>query len=373
MSGTSFELWAELYSPSGNKVEKLPGTNGPDEVENGNKVVYQLPAETGTYVIQVYDYDYTHPEAYGVTLEGLNPRSLDSTAIAFGEAKTGTIDAQSEVDAFHFTLSAADLAAAGGQYLAKLSFSSETTVDYKPRSSVYSPTGELVGQQLDPGDTKLLTLTQAGTYVVQVYDNDYTHTKTELISRGKAPEYTVKLQDAQPPAVRSVTASDPLLTDADAGPAKFTVTVVFSETLDPATEPTLVYSNSAVTGGLTPTLSNPSATWSATTVTNDTLTVTYDVADRDLNAANITIGVTGAKDLAGNVQQSYVPGSEFSIDTLNPVVVLFTPRDNATRVAPNANLVMAFGEFIEKDAGSILVKKSSDGSTVETISVTSAR
>ena len=74
VSGTSSSLWAELYSPSGNKVAKLAGTNGPDEVENGNKVVYRLPAETGTYVIQVYDYDYTHPEAYGVTLEGLNPR-----------------------------------------------------------------------------------------------------------------------------------------------------------------------------------------------------------------------------------------------------------------------------------------------------------
>ena len=74
VSGLSSRLWAELYSPSGNKVAKLAGTNGPDEVENGNKVVYRLPAETGTYVIQVYDYDYTHPEAYGVTLEGLNPQ-----------------------------------------------------------------------------------------------------------------------------------------------------------------------------------------------------------------------------------------------------------------------------------------------------------
>ncbi|MCU0979499.1 MAG: Ig-like domain-containing protein, partial [Pirellulaceae bacterium] len=258
-------------------------------------------------------------------------------------------------------------------YLAKLSLSSETTVDYKPRARVYSPSGETVGAELDSGDTKTLTLTQAGTHVIQVYDLDYTHTQTELINRGKAPEYTVHLQDAQSPFVQSVTVSDPLLTDLDAGPAKFAVTVVFSETMDPANVPTLVYGNSAVTGGPTPTLSNPSVNWSASTVANDTVTITYDVADRGLNAENITIGVTGAKDLAGNLQQGYSPESEFSIDTRNPVVSVFTPRDNATRVAPAANLVMTFGEPIQKGTGSILVKRSSDDSTVETIPMTSAQ
>jgi methionine-rich copper-binding protein CopC len=373
VSGTSSRLWAELYSPSGTKVAKLPGTNGPDEVENGNKVVYRLPAEAGTYVIQVYDYDYTHLEAYGVTLEGLNPASLDGVAIAFGQQQTGTLNLESEVDAFTFTVSVADLAAGGGQYLAELSLSSETTVDYKPRARLYSPSGETVGAELDSGDTKTLTLTQAGIHVIQVYDSDYTHTQAELISRGKAPEYTIHLQDAQPPFVRSVAVSDPLLSDLDAGPAKFAVTVVFSETMDPANLPTLVYGNSAVTGGLTPTLANPSVAWSASTVANDTLTVTYDVADRGLNAENVTIGVTGARDLAGNLQQGYSPESEFSIDTRNPIVSVFTPRDNATRVAPAANLVMTFGDPIQKGTGSILIKRSSDDSTVETIPIASAQ
>ena len=58
---------------------------------------------------------------------------------------------------------------------------------------------------------------------------------------------------------------------------------------------------------------------------------------------------------------------------LNPAVTLFTPRDNATQVAPNANLVMAFGEPIQKGAGAVFVKRSSDGSTVETIPVGSAQ
>jgi len=372
-SGTGTRLFAELYSPTGQKVNKLPGTNGPSEVENGNKVVYQLPAETGTYVIQVYDYDYTHAEPYGIALEGIRPRSLDSIAIGLGEQKTGTIDGMGEVDAFHFALAAADLVANGGLYQVRLSLSSEDTVDYEPRAAVYSPTGQIVGRELDPGDTNVLTLTEAGTYVIQVHDDDYTHTKTDLIDRGKDPAYTVHLQDAQPPWVQSITVSDPLLTDADAGPAHFAVTVVFNETMDTATLPTLVYGHAAVTGGLTPTLANPSFAWSTTTVAGDTVTVTYDVADRALAAPGVTIDVTGAKDAAGNLMQDYAAESEFSIDTRNPSVNsanAFTPRDNAVRVALNTNLVIGFDEPVQKGAGTVTIKRSSDGSTVETISVT---
>jgi len=372
-SGSSTELWAELYSPSGKKVEKLPGTNGPSEVENGKKVFYQLPAETGTYVIQVYDNDYTDAEAYGVALEGLNPPSLDAVAMTLGEQRTGTIDGMGEVDEFRFTLTAAELAANGGQYQVRLSLSSDDTADYKPRAAIYAPSGALVGRELGPGDATAPALSQAGTYVIQVYDNDYTHTKTELINRGKDPAYTVDLQDAQPPLVQSATASDPLLTDADAGAANLAVTVVFSETMDTATLPALVYSHAAVIGGTTPTLSNPTFHWATTAVVDDTVIVTYDVTDRELAAANITIDVTGAKDAAGNLMQNYTPEAEFSIDMQNPSVSAFTPRDNATRVALNANLVIAFDESVQKGSGTITIRRSSDGSMVEAISVSSSQ
>jgi len=373
VAGTSSRLWAELYSPSGVKVSKLPGTNGPSEVENGNKVLYRLPAEAGSYVIQVYDYDYTHAEPYGVTLVGLNPPSLDAVAIAFGQAVTGTIDARSDVDTFSFTLSAADLAAAGGQIQANLAFSSETTVDYKPRARLFAPAGATVGQELNAGDTKPMTFTQAGTYVIQVYDNDYTHTQEELISRGKNPQYTVRLMDAQPPAVQSVTVSEMLLTDFHAGPAKFAVTVIYNETMDAGVLPTLTFSPSAVAGGAAPTLSNPSAVWYATEVPGDTITVTYDVADRNVNIPDVSISVLDGKDSAGNVQQIYQAPAVFSIDTQNPFVTTFTPHDNAVRVSLDTNLVMGFTEAIEKNAGSILIRRTSDDSIVETISVDAAQ
>lgn len=372
-AGSDTALWAALYSPSGKKVPKLPGTNGPDEVENGKKVFYRLPAETGTYVIQVFDYDYTHAEQYGVALEGLSTPSSDAIAIAVGQQKTGTIDGMGEVDEFYFTLTATDLASSGGQYQVRLSFASEDTVDYKPRAALYAPSGLGVGREASPGDADVLTLTQAGSYVIQVYDNDYTQSKAELINRGKDPAYTLQLQDAQPPVVQGVTVSDTLVADADTGPAKFAVTVVFNETMNTASLPTLLYSNPAVTGGATPTLSNPSFRWSTTAVTNDTVTVTYDVADRQLAATSITIDVLGAKDVAGNLMQDYMPEAEFSIDTRNPSVSALTPLDNATRVPLNTNLVMVFDEPVQAGSGLVTLKKSSDGATVEIIPVSGSQ
>ena len=98
------------------------------------------------------------------------------------------------------------------------------------------------------------------------------------------------------------------------------MTVVFNESMDTATLPTLVYGNPAVTGG-----HNAHAVQSVVHLVHDGGgqrygTVTYDVADRDLAAPNITIDVTGAKDAAGNLMQNYTPEAEFSIDTRNPSV-----------------------------------------------------
>jgi gliding motility-associated-like protein len=49
-----------------------------------------------------------------------------------------------------------------------------------------------------------------------------------------------------------------------------------------------------------------------------------------------------------------------------------SPSDNAIDILPSANLTMAFGEDIFKGTGNITIKKKSDGSTIETIDVTSS-
>ncbi len=61
-------------------------------------------------------------------------------------------------------------------------------------------------------------------------------------------------------------------------------------------------------------------------------------------------------------------------DIWPPTVDSYTPADNATGVAISSNLVIDFSENVQKGTtGSILIKKTSDDSTVETIAVTDAR
>ncbi len=60
-------------------------------------------------------------------------------------------------------------------------------------------------------------------------------------------------------------------------------------------------------------------------------------------------------------------------DTTPPTVDSLTPADNVTGVAVSTNLVINFGENVQKGTGNIVIKKSSDNSVVETIAVTSAQ
>lgn len=89
---------------------------------------------------------------------------------------------------------------------------------------------------------------------------------------------------------------------------------------------------------------------------------------------------------AGNTLSGYVvefgaPGDlptvvaqNFSITTVSaPTATGFTPADNATGVAVDANLVVTFSATMIKGTGNIIIKKTADDSTVETIDVTSAQ
>ncbi|MFV1965145.1 MAG: cadherin-like domain-containing protein, partial [Pirellulaceae bacterium] len=60
-------------------------------------------------------------------------------------------------------------------------------------------------------------------------------------------------------------------------------------------------------------------------------------------------------------------------DNPAPTVSSLSPSDNATGVALDSNLVVTFDENIRKGSGNIVLKKSSDNSVVETISVGSSR
>ncbi len=57
----------------------------------------------------------------------------------------------------------------------------------------------------------------------------------------------------------------------------------------------------------------------------------------------------------------------------NPAVASFSPVDNGTYVSPSANLVINFDEYVTLQSGNIYIKKSSDNSLLETISVSGGR
>lgn len=59
-------------------------------------------------------------------------------------------------------------------------------------------------------------------------------------------------------------------------------------------------------------------------------------------------------------------------DTTPPTITSLAPADDATNVNETANLVATFSEAIQKGTGNIVIKNSSDNSTVETLDVSSS-
>lgn len=130
--------------------------------------------------------------------------------------------------------------------------------------------------------------------------------------------------DTVNPTVLSITPDATILTDADVGAGALDVVVVYDDTMDAtgANDPTIAFTSPVPSG-----LSFASDGWSTTTVTNDTYTASYDLADSDEESLNIDIGVTLAQDPNGNVQVAGSASDALNIDTENPTVTAVTPSD----------------------------------------------
>ena len=129
---------------------------------------------------------------------------------------------------------------------------------------------------------------------------------------GAGDDDTVAI-DRSNPTVLSVEVSDQLIADDDAGDT-FTVTVTFSEAMDTGVNPT----PDLCSGGCEHAhrrrgqldqrhhLHKPPTQWRTANVDHD----------------SVTIDVTGAQNAAGNAQLDYTPETEFSVDTVNPSVIV---------------------------------------------------
>jgi hypothetical protein len=76
-----------------------------------------------------------------------------------------------------------------------------------------------------------------------------------------------------------------------------------------------------------------------------------------------------ARDAAGNYATS--SSITITVDNTAPTVESLSPADNATDIARASDLVITFDEAVDVETGNILIKKTSDDSTVHTIDVTS--
>ncbi|MDF2521314.1 MAG: hypothetical protein K0R84_1942, partial [Clostridia bacterium] len=88
-------------------------------------------------------------------------------------------------------------------------------------------------------------------------------------------------------------------------------------------------------------------------------------------SGNGTLGLecigTGITDIAGNEINQGFTGQTYIIDTTPPAIISQSPADNALDADKTSNLAITFSDTVLQGSGSILLKKASDGSTVDTV------
>ncbi len=113
-----------------------------------------------------------------------------------------------------------------------------------------------------------------------------------------------------------------------------------------------------------------STAWDISTISYDSLSYNFNSVDSSLYGITLKDDDTKAYFTGATNDKVY----QYTIDLTDltaPTVQTLSPADNATGVAVNANLVITFSESVDRETGNIVIKKTSDDSTVETIDVTS--
>ena len=135
--------------------------------------------------------------------------------------------------------------------------------------------------------------------------------------------------------------------------------ITIKKTSDDSTVETIDVTSAQVTGtGTSQITVNPSVTLDSSTE----YYVLIDATAFDDSSSNSYAGISSTTAL------SFTTG-----DNILPTLSSSSPADNATNVARDANIVLNFSESVDVESGNITIKKTSDDSTVETISVTSGQ
>jgi len=135
--------------------------------------------------------------------------------------------------------------------------------------------------------------------------------------------------------------------------------IVIKKSSDDSTVETIAVTDSKITGTGTTTITiNPSAT--LTSSTGYYLNIAATAFDD--SCSNSYAGITNATTL-----------NFTSADVNAPTLSSSSPTDGATGIAGTANIVLTFSKAVDVESGNIVIKKSSDDSTVETIAVTDSK
>jgi endonuclease I len=118
-------------------------------------------------------------------------------------------------------------------------------------------------------------------------------------------------------------------------------------------------------------------------VNTATVSATFALATVDFTAINAVDGqsnvrlrytLNGASSTSGNNRMDNLQvNATRTSDNSAPVASALAPLDNATNIPVTATPTITFSESMKKGVGSILIKRSSDNSTFESIDVTSAQ
>ncbi len=147
-------------------------------------------------------------------------------------------------------------------------------------------------------------------------------------SRGNSSgvAFWVNVVDTTAPIVTSVTIDDNLINEADAGNL-VTTTVNYSEAMDQTINPTIGYLNINKADIFT----GCSGSW----FDADTYKYACTVIDNNVASApfpnDVGVVVSGAKDLAGNIQGSWGFYHKFDVDTIAPIINIANPNTDSAQ------------------------------------------
>ena len=182
------------------------------------------------------------------------------------------------------------------------------------------------------------------------------------------PQILITVNDPTPPTLSSSTPTD----NATGVSASSNIVLNFSESVKAGTGNILIKKSSDNTTITTIPIANAQITISGSTVTiNPTADLDFDTGYYIEIASGVILDLSdnAFAGISGATTLNFTTAAE----TTPPTLSSSTPTDNATGVSASSNIVLNFSESVKAGTGNILIKKSSDNTTITTIPIANAQ